>query len=103
LNNEIIGKISLINPNINKKIYEVGYIISAKHRKQGIATQALKEICEIGFKKMKLKRIWAKVIPDNKISQKVLIKVNFKKEGHLKKSFFLNEKYNDEIIYGRVQ
>lgn len=103
LDNKIIGKIGLINPNINKKIYEVGYIISEKYRGQGVATQALKNICAIGFKKMKLKRIWAKIMPNNKISQKVLIKSKFKKEGHLKKSFFLNGKYNDEIIYGRTQ
>lgn len=100
---ELVGKISLISPDITKKIYEVGYIISEKHRRKGIATIALKKICEIGFNKMKLKRIWAKVIPKNLASEKILIKNKFKKEGHLKKSFFLNKKYNDEIIYAKIK
>ncbi len=103
LDNLPVGRIGLISPDATHKIYEIGYIIKKEYSGKGIATKALKEISKIGFSKFKLVRIWAKVLPSNKASCKVLEKAGFKKEGHLKKSFYLNKKYNDEIIYGKTK
>jgi [ribosomal protein S5]-alanine N-acetyltransferase len=99
---KLIGKIGLTQEN-KAKIFEIGYVISPNYRKKGIATWAIKEICKKGFKEFKAVRIHARVLLKNNISQKMLKKCGFKLEGHLKKSFYLNKKYNDELIFGKTK
>lgn len=98
-----VGAIGLKSPKGKNKIYEVGYTIKKEYSGKGIATEALKEVCKLGFNELKLVRIWAKVLPNNKASMRVLEKAGFKREGYLRKSFYLNGKYNDEVVYGKVR
>lgn len=99
---ELVGKIGLTRES-KTKTYEIGYIISPNHRREGIATWALKEFCKKSLKEFKAIRLYARVLLDNKTSQKILKKCGFKLEGHLRKSFYLNKKYNDELIFGRTK
>jgi RimJ/RimL family protein N-acetyltransferase len=100
---EFVGTIVLENPSLSKKSYEVGYFVSRKYWGKGIATKALKEIMKFGFTKLKLKRIWGGVLATNKNSIRVLEKVGFKREGHLRKATYKNRKYYDDYIYARVK
>jgi [ribosomal protein S5]-alanine N-acetyltransferase len=82
---------------------EIGYWLAKKYRNQGIMTLAIKKICEHGFKKLKLKRIWAPVFSYNSESKKVLEKNGFILEGILKKSVFKDKSFVDEWIYSKTK
>jgi len=97
------GTISLYNPNKNKKIFEIGYSVARDYWNKGIATKAVKEICKFGFKKLKLKRIWAGTLSNNPSSSRVLVKAGFKQEGLLRCSFYNNGKYYNETIYAKLK
>ena len=53
---------------------EVGYLLSRQFWGQGYATEGTKISLEFGFKKLGLKRIIGLTHPNNKASQKVLLK-----------------------------
>ena len=77
--------------------------IGKKYRNKGIVTNATKLIVNYGFKKHKLKRIWANVRTYNKASARVLEKCGFKLEGIQKKNVLKNGKYYDDFLYAKIK
>lgn len=103
MNNKFVGTICLENiDKINKKA-SIGYWVAKSYRNRGIATKAVKLIVNFGFKKLKLKRIYAKVIEDNIQSRQVLENAGFEKEGIFKKNVLKNGKFYDEYRYAIVK
>ncbi len=78
---------------------EIGYELSPDHWQKGIMSEALNEILNFAFNKMNLHTIEANIDPENIASEKLLAKLGFEKEGHLKESFFFNNKFEDNAIY----
>lgn len=81
---------------------EIGYELSPEYWKQGIMTEALSEIIKFAFNVMNLHSIEANIDPKNVASEKLLLKLGFEKEGHLKESYFFNGKFEDNAIYSLV-
>jgi RimJ/RimL family protein N-acetyltransferase len=101
--NEVIGTMALVPGKINKKIAEAGYWLGKKYRRQGIGFEALELILNFGFKDLKLKRIFAKVIKGNFASAGLLEKHNFKLEGILRSHCFCRGKLQDDLFYGLLK
>jgi len=55
---------------------------------------------DFGFKKLKLKRIQARVLHKNIRAQKLLERLGFKLEGRLRKKTFFGNQWFDDLIYG---
>jgi ribosomal-protein-alanine N-acetyltransferase len=99
-NRKLIGMMNLIKIDQKNKNAEVGFWIAGRYQCKGLAKEALNLILDFGFKKLKLRRIEARVLHKNKPAQKLLEKTGFKLEGKLrKKTFFKNQWFND-LIYG---
>jgi ribosomal-protein-alanine N-acetyltransferase len=62
----------------------IGYELARPFWRQGIMTEALDAILDLGFNKMELNRIEAVVMPENSASIKLLEKLGFHNEGLLK-------------------
>jgi len=99
----IIGMISLMKINYESKNAEVGFWLGKKYWGQGLTKEALHLILNFGFRKLKLRRIYARVMHPNVTSAKLLEKVGFKLEGRMRKSFFRNGRYYDELRYGLLR
>jgi len=82
---------------------EIGYWLAEKHWGQGIMTEAVKLATKFGFKKLKLKRIYATVFPSNKASMRVLEKNNYNFEGVLRKYYKKDNKFLDANLYAKVK
>ncbi len=54
---------------------------------------------KFGFETMNFHSIEALIDPNNVASEKLLQKLNFKKEAHFKENFFYNDQFSDTIIY----
>ena len=74
---------------------EVGYMIFPKHNGKGIVSEALQKVIEYGFKEMKLHSIEAVLDPENKGSEKVLLKNGFVKEAHLLENEYYEGRFLD--------
>lgn len=81
----------------------IGYFITPEYCGKGIATQAVKLICDVAFNKLNLTRIEGSAFEPNIASRRVLEKAGFELEGVLKNSFCKNGKLYNECIYGLVK
>jgi [ribosomal protein S5]-alanine N-acetyltransferase len=82
---------------------ELGYWLAEKHWGKGIMTKAANLLTKYAFNELKLKRVYALVMVQNKGSSRVLEKLGFSHEGILKKHSYKNGKFIDMHIYGKVR
>ncbi|MBI2660225.1 GNAT family N-acetyltransferase [Candidatus Woesearchaeota archaeon] len=82
---------------------EVGYWLGKKYWNKGIISEALRLITNFGFKKLKLRRVYAIVFTKNKPSAKVLEKNNYKLEGTMRKYTLKDGKLIDVLLYAKVK
>ena len=101
LEGELVGSIALVpQSDVYRKSAEIGYWVGEPYWGKGIATEAIHQILEFGFKNLDIVRIFTGVYGHNIASQKVLEKNGFQKEAVFKKAVFKNEKFCDEVRYG---
>ncbi len=100
---EFIGCIGIKPSDEDNKIKNLGYWIGKEYRGNGYIGEAIKVMCNLSFKELKVRKINAGVYSPNKASQKALIKAGFKIEGVLKKNRILQDgKIVDEILFGKL-
>ena len=63
---------------------EIGYWVPEDHWGKGIATEALRQMTEYGFKSANLRKMFAPVLAPNVASMRVLEKCGYQREGILK-------------------
>jgi ribosomal-protein-alanine N-acetyltransferase len=78
---------------------EIGYSLVPSERGKGYCTEATQLMVDYLFLSKDTMRIQAQTDPRNVASQKVLEKVGFKKEGILRKNFFMRGEWRDAYIY----
>jgi RimJ/RimL family protein N-acetyltransferase len=78
---------------------EIGYSLVPSERGKGYCTEATQLMVDYLFLSKETMRIQAQTDPRNVASHKVLEKVGFKKEGTLRKSFFMRGEWRDAYIY----
>ena len=97
-----IGNIKLGPINFIHKTGEISYFIGEKELwGKGYTTLAIKEIIKIA-KKMRLKKIKARVYQMNIASKKVLEKNNFKLEGKMKSEIIYKGKRYNSYSFGKI-
>lgn len=84
---------------IERKNAEMGYWLAQPFWGKGIATKAIAQMIDHAFKNWDIDRIFARPFHTNTASQKALQKAGFTLEARLKKTFFKNGEYFDEMIY----
>ena len=101
IESEVIGGIGL--DAIDNYKAEIGYWLSRRLWNQSIVTESVRLITNLGFKKLKLKRIYAHVVSKNNSSIRVLKKNGYKLEGTLKKHHFRDGRFMDIIILAKTK
>ena len=97
---KIIGMISLMNIDEKNKNAEIGYWLGKKYWGKGIMREAVKLILQFGFKKLKLERIYAKVLHPNVASAKLLEKSGLRYEGRLRRATLRRGRWYDDLCFG---
>lgn len=100
---ELIGAIKLSDINYKNKNANIGLWLSKKYWRKGLAKETLNLILNFGFKKLKRRRIQAKVLHKNIPAQKLLEKSGFKQEGRLRKNTLFKNRWYDDLIYGLLR
>ena len=78
---------------------EIGYSLVPSERGKGYCTEATQLMVDYLFLSKDTMRIQAQTDPRNVASHKVLEKVGFRKEGTLRRSFFMRGEWRDAYIY----
>jgi RimJ/RimL family protein N-acetyltransferase len=81
------------------KQLEIGYSLVPSERGKGYCSEAVKIMVDYLFLSKDTMRIQAQTDQRNAASQKVLEKAGFKKEGTLRKNFFIRGEWTDDYIY----
>jgi len=101
ISGEAVGGIGL--EKIWQHCAEIGYWLGEKYWRQRIMTKAVKLVTEYGFRKFKLRRIYAFVFLFNKASAGVLKNAGFKYEGRLRKNTKKGTKFLDTLLFAKVK
>lgn len=96
-----IGNIKIGPVNQYNHYADISYFIGEKScRNRGMATEAVRLICDFGFQELGLHRIQAGAIIKNEASVHVLQRAGFQIEGRLKEKYLVNGEYVDCYIMG---
>jgi len=102
--NKVIGNVELCHFSwFEGKGVEICYRLNRKYRGKGYVTEAVKVAIDYCFKKLKLRKIYADTDPDNRASQRVLEKLNFKLEGVIRERRKVGGKWVDEMQFGLLR
>ncbi len=97
-NNKIIGMIGLNGINQDKSA-EIGYWIDEDEQGRGIVSEATKRIVTQGFNELNLNRIGLRCAVINTKSCAIPARLGFKKEGVLRQSVLVENKFLDMEIW----
>jgi ribosomal-protein-alanine N-acetyltransferase len=81
---------------------QIGYWIGEQFAGQGYMLEALRLVSRFAFETMRLHRIEAACIPDNKRSIRVLEKAGFQREGLLRSYLRINGIWQDHYLYALI-
>jgi len=82
---------------------ELGCTLSKKQQGKGFATEAMKITIDYLFNTLNKHRITASVDPENENSIRLLERLNFRKEAHLKESLLINGKWVDDVQFALLK
>jgi ribosomal-protein-alanine N-acetyltransferase len=101
--NRILGTCGFNSWDKENKRAEIGYELGKRYWGQGIMIEALSGIITYGFRAMELNRIQALVEPNNRTSQRILMKMGFQEEGLLRQYEQAKGNFIDLIMYSLLK
>lgn len=102
--NRIIGWCGFHTWYIDHSRAEIGYGLNLDSDKsKGYMSEAIVKIVNYGFTEMHLHRIEAFVATYNEPSIRLLQKLNFKQEGHLREHYFVGDKAEDSLLFSLLK
>ena len=96
-NNKVIGRIGIYD--ITSKTGSVGYWLDENFQGKGIITQSCVAIINYAFNNLHLNKIEIKCGTENRKSQRIPERLNFKKEKTIPQGEILNNKLIDLYLY----
>ena len=78
---------------------QIGYVVIPKEQRKGYASDAVQVMVDYLFLSKSIVRIQAETDPDNKASNKILLKAGFKKEGAMRKAFLCRGEWRDVVLH----
>lgn len=78
---------------------DVSYIVAREKRGMGVVSEALGAMLDYGFDHMNLHSVEAGVTPGNEASTRMLQRLGFRLEGHLRENFLTDRGFVDSLIY----
>lgn len=96
---KLIGDLGVHFIGPNNAQCEIGYTISAAYQRKGFGKESVSGLVTYLFKDLQKHRIVASLDPDNISSKLLLESLGFRKEGLFKESVYINNTWEDDLIY----
>lgn len=99
---QLIGTCTLFRIETEHRRAELGYIVRRDLWGRGFANEALTALLAHAFSVMKLHRLEADIDPRNARSIRLVERLGFKLEGHLRERYFVGDDIQDSLMYGLI-
>lgn len=100
---EVIGTVMLFNFDKEANQAEIGYVFHKNHWGKGYGTESVALVSDFAFEALNLHKLHATVVDANIGSARILEKNGYVLEGRLKDHFFIEGKYYDSLLLGKIQ
>ncbi len=97
--NLLIGYLCIKSIDFRASKCELGYFIDEDFQGKGIISKAVSESLEFCFSKLNMNKVFIRASVDNKASQQIALKQNFKQEGILRDDFINNDGTFEDVAY----
>ena len=77
----------------------LGYWIGAPHARQGLMTEALRQMLPYVFDTLGLHRLEAACLPTNVASRRLLKRLEFREEGYARGYLRINARWHDHLLF----
>jgi ribosomal-protein-alanine N-acetyltransferase len=99
----LVGMCSLFEFLMPSRRAEIGYALGRPYWGSGYMYEALQALLGYAFNSMHLNRLEADIDPRNLPSAKTLERLGFKKEGHLRERWIVQDEITDTWLYGLLR
>ncbi|TKD68782.1 GNAT family N-acetyltransferase [Pseudalkalibacillus hwajinpoensis] len=100
---DLIGTVGFQNWNRTSSRAEIGAILSRGFWRDGYGLEAAKAVITYGFDHMRLHKIYAQTIEDNRAAVIRLEQLGFQKEGTFRDHVYLRNRYYHVLVYSLYQ
>jgi len=102
-NHKLIGTCGFTHWWKNERRGETGYDMNPVFWRQGIMMEALRAVLKYGFESMDLDKIQAVIDSENIRSQRLTLRLGFKKESVLRQNSVFEGQYRDDAYYSLIK
>ena len=96
----VVGTCTLHGLDVQCRRAEVGYVLLTSEWGNGYASEAVVGLLDWGFEQLDLNRVEADIDPRNTPSARLLERLGFVREGHLRERWIVAGEVGDSWIYG---
>jgi [ribosomal protein S5]-alanine N-acetyltransferase len=100
---ELIGGCGLHSRREPSREYETGYCLRRDWWGKGVGSETVRALVDFGFRKIGAHRIYAQVSPGNDASARILERLGFRLEGHLRRDEFVRQEWHDTLLYAVLE
>jgi ribosomal-protein-alanine N-acetyltransferase len=100
---EPVGTLGLYSYSERDRRAELGYDLLEEHWGRGIMTEAVGAVLRYGFEVLGLNRVEATMDPLNTRSVRLVERLGFKSEGHMREKYLYKGRSRDELIYSLLR
>nr|WP_229659530.1 GNAT family protein [Nesterenkonia alkaliphila] len=98
----VIGDVLLWLTNAEHRIAEIGWVMDPAYGGQGLATEAVQAVLELGFDHYGLHRVAAQMDARNIASARLAERAGMQREAHLRQDWWSKGEWTDTLIYGAL-
>ncbi|MFT4146749.1 MAG: GNAT family N-acetyltransferase [Mobilitalea sp.] len=100
--NKVIGTVMIFDFDKEANKAEIGYVFHKDYWGKGYGAESLELLSDYAFEKLQLHKLHAAVVDVNIGSARILEKNGYVLEGRLKDHYFIEGKYYDGLLYGKI-
>jgi len=78
-------------------------MLAAEFHGKGFGSESLKDIARFAFNTHGYHKLTATVTSGNEASRRTLLKVGFQHEGTLRQNYFLQDRWQDDWVFGLLK
>ncbi len=79
---------------------DLGFAVHPDFQNRGYAGEAASAVVEYGFRQLDLHRLTADADPRNEPSLRLLRRLGFREEGHVREHYWQSDEWQDGILFG---
>lgn len=99
----VIGGCELLPRRPIYREYEIGYCFRPSSWGRGFASETVRALLDLGFRTVGAHRIYILVDRENGASQRLLGRIGFRLEGHLRSDAFIRGEWRDSLVYALLE